>query len=249
MTQSIAVESGGSDLAGSERERIIRKIKRCLALGESANQNEAEMAMRQAQAMMRSYRLSEADIHAESVACTELCTGLIRMSDWQRGLGNATAQAFNCKMLMRHCTGRPVKFMFIGVMPAAELAAYAYDSLLVQVKAARKKFQEQNGATRRAADDFCLAWVYSVKTKVVKFAQEFPVQTTQANALVLVEKQEHAAIDAWIARQDGEVKTRKPAKRDDYDTTAIQLGRQAGEQAVINQGVPSAGRNAQLMLG
>ena len=247
MTQSIAIESGGSDLEGSERERIIRKIKRCLALGGSTNKNEAEMAMRQAQAMMRSYRLSEADIHAESVGCTEHDTGLIRMSDWQRGLANTAAQAFNCKMLMRHCTGHPVKFMFVGVMPAAELAAYAYDSLLVQVKTARKRFQGQYGANRRAADDFCLAWVYSVKTKVVMFAQEFPDQATQANALVLVEKQEHAAIDAWIARQEGEVKTRKQVKRDHYDTNAIQLGRKAGEQAVINQGV--AGSNAQLMLG
>lgn len=248
MAQSIAVEESSSDLEGSERERIIRKIKRCLALGESANQNEAEMAMRQAQVMMRSYRLTEADIHAEAVGCTEHDTGLIRMSDWQRGLANTSAQAFNCKMLMRHCSGVPVKFMFVGVMPAAELAAYAYDSLLVQAKAARKRFQAKYGATRRVADDFCLAWVHSVKTKVVRFAQEYPDHGAQANALVLVEKQEHAAIDAWIARQHEEVKTRKQAKRDDYNIAALRLGIKAGEQAVINQGVAGA-RGDALLLG
>lgn len=55
MAKSVAVEAGGQGLDGSERERVIRKIKRCLALGESSNPNEAEMAMRQAQALMRTY--------------------------------------------------------------------------------------------------------------------------------------------------------------------------------------------------
>ena len=37
MAKSVAVEAGGQGLDGSERERVIRKIKRCLALGESSN--------------------------------------------------------------------------------------------------------------------------------------------------------------------------------------------------------------------
>jgi len=39
-------------------ERAIRKIKHCLALAQSANENEAATALRQAQALMREYRLS-----------------------------------------------------------------------------------------------------------------------------------------------------------------------------------------------
>lgn len=105
MAQSIASEAGAPDLNGSMRERIIRKIKRCLALGKSSNPNEADMAMRQAQTMMRVYRLTEADIHAESVDCETRDTGLIRMADWQRGLANTAAQAFGCKLLMSHRTG------------------------------------------------------------------------------------------------------------------------------------------------
>jgi hypothetical protein len=241
MTQSVAFEKSAQELEGSERERVIRKIKRCLALGESSNQNEADMAMRQAQAMMRSYRLTEADVHANSVGCDERNTGLIRMADWQRGLANAAAKAFGCKMLMRRYMGGPVTFMFIGVMPAAELAAYAYDSLLGQIKAARKRFSDEHKATRRMADDFCLAWVYAVESKVVKFAQNNPVHGAQANALILVEQQEQSAINAWIARQHGEVKDRKQATREDYNMTAIKMGIKAGELANINQAVGAHG--------
>lgn len=247
MTQSIALEAGAPELEGSERERVIRKIKRCLALGESSNQNEADMAMRQAQAMMRSYRLTEADVHADSVGCDTRDTGLIRMADWQRGLANAAAKAFGCKMLMQRYTGGPVTFMFVGVMPAAELAAYAYDALLGQIKTARKRFQDEYKTTRRMADDFCLAWVYVVESKVTKFAQDNPVQGVQANALVLVEQQEKAAINAWIERQHGEVKKRKQAQREGYNMAAIQLGRRAGEQANINQAVAGA-RGDSLVL-
>ena len=34
-------------------ERVIRKIKHCMALAQSANENEAATALRQAQALMR----------------------------------------------------------------------------------------------------------------------------------------------------------------------------------------------------
>ena len=86
MAKSVAVEAGGQGLDGSERERVIRKIKRCLALGESSNPNEAEMAMRQAQALMRTYRLSEADLDADAVNSEQRDTGLVRLSEWQRML-------------------------------------------------------------------------------------------------------------------------------------------------------------------
>lgn len=244
MTQSQAIEQGGAALQGSERERVIRKIKRCLALGQSSNQNEADMAMRQAQAMMRAYRLSDADVHASEVNCETRDTGSSRLSDWQRYLGCVAAQAFGCKFYSRGGVVS-VKFIFVGVMPAAELAAYAYDTLLTQLKAARKAFQAQHkGLGRKVADDFSLAWVHSVELQVEQFARDNPVQGTQANALVLVQTQEEAAIDAWVKKEFKKVVNRKQRKRDDYSIAALQLGSAAGKQATINQAVNGAHKEA-----
>jgi hypothetical protein len=43
-------------------ERAVRKIKHCLAPAESANENEAATALRQTQALMREFRLTEMDV-------------------------------------------------------------------------------------------------------------------------------------------------------------------------------------------
>ena len=55
----------------SKLERVIRKIKRCLALSKSSNENEAATAMRQAQALMREYRLTEMEVHLSDVGVVE----------------------------------------------------------------------------------------------------------------------------------------------------------------------------------
>ena len=240
MGQSIAIEASPSNLVGSQRERIIRKIKRCLALGESSNQNEAEVAMRQAQAMMRAYRLNAADIDAHTVGSSENQTGLIRMSEWQRRLAATAAAAFHCKLILSRSAQNKVKFIFVGVVPAAELSAYAYDTLLTQVTAARKRFQEQNGGARRAADDFCLAWVYAVRKKVVDFAVVPAKQLQELKSFLGVLNQEHTAIDAWIARQSFQLKILKQVKRNGFNVDAGRLGAQAGERAVINKAVYGA---------
>ena len=52
-------------------ERAIRKIKHCLALAQSANENEAATALRQAQALMREYRLTEMDVKLSDVGEVE----------------------------------------------------------------------------------------------------------------------------------------------------------------------------------
>ena len=248
MTQSTATEKTERQTAtGTDRERIIRKIKRCLALSESANANEAEMAMRQAQAMMRAYRLSEVDLHIDLVSSETRNTRIIRMAAWQRALATIAAKAFGCKVLIKQYKNGPVAFEFIGVMPAAELAAYAYDSLLNQVKAARKKFKNEFMATRREGDDFCIAWVCSVRTKVTQFAKENQTVKDQTNALMVIEKKEEAAINLWIANRYAIIDTKKEAKRENYNHIAFHHGLQAGLDASINQAL-SAAHQKQLMI-
>lgn len=231
---STAQAPSAPELQGTERERIVRKIQRCLALSQSSNPNEAEMAMRQAQAMMRTYRLTEADIHAETVSHTRRSTGLARMSDWQRSLANTAATAFGCMVLQSHVPGSQYHFVFVGVMPAAELAAYAYDALLEQIKAARKTFTTQHRATRAQADAFCRGWVIAVHRQVKDFAKANTAQ--ESNALLVITQRDEAAIKAYIDNKMGkvgQVKERKQA----LDPTALHMGYATGKEAKIHQGI------------
>lgn len=45
-----------------DKEKVLDKIKKCLALGKSANEHEAAQALKQAQALMPKYEISDADV-------------------------------------------------------------------------------------------------------------------------------------------------------------------------------------------
>lgn len=45
-----------------DKEKVLDKIKKCLALGQSANEHEAAQALKQAQALMEKYEVNAVDI-------------------------------------------------------------------------------------------------------------------------------------------------------------------------------------------
>lgn len=86
----------------SKLERVIRKIKRCLALSKSSNEHEAATAMRQVQALMREYRLTESDVHLSDAGEAE--SGIARAKrrpTRERHLSSIVANAFGCRPLSR----------------------------------------------------------------------------------------------------------------------------------------------------
>ena len=48
-----------------EKTKIIDKIHKCLRLADSGNPNEAALALRQAQAMMRKYQIREEEVRQQ----------------------------------------------------------------------------------------------------------------------------------------------------------------------------------------
>lgn len=86
----------------SKLERVIRKIKRCLALSQSSNENEAATAMRQAQSLMREYRLTEMDIRLSDVGEVESEMSRVkRRPTWDRHLSSIIGQAFGVRPFSR----------------------------------------------------------------------------------------------------------------------------------------------------
>ena len=105
-------------------ERAIRKIKHCLALAQSANENEAATALRQAQALMREYRLTEMDVKLSDVGEVESqFTRAERLPVWERNLAGSVANAFGCTSLYsrQYCREKDriiARTSFVGVTPA-----------------------------------------------------------------------------------------------------------------------------------
>lgn len=194
------------------RERAIRKIKHCLSLSQSPNPNEAETALRQARKLMDAFRLSELDVALSDVSEVARDSGYRSVPQWHRALAALAATAFNCTLLIHRRYGSNVAFLFVGVSPASELASYAFDSLLTQLKAARKQFVRSTTGThghgRNAADSFCLGWIEGVNRNLRAFAATNDTAEEQASGkdLMVLAQQEQQAITLWLSNKYPEVK-------------------------------------------
>ena len=160
-----------------DKQKVLEKIKKCLALGESANEHEAAQAIRQAQILMEKYGISEMDVELSAVS--EKGVGCAAtLPNWHQVLISRCATAFGVGCYMSREWGlAEARFFGIGIKP--ELAAYAYEVLLRQLKKERREYIKtelkavrlpRNKTAR--ADQFCTGWVYAISRKVQEFAAE-----------------------------------------------------------------------------
>lgn len=249
----------------SKLERVIRKIKRCLALSKSSNENEAATAMRQAQALMREYRLTELDVHLSDVSEVQSDKSRAnRRPTWDRHLSSIVAQVFGVRPLSytHWCSssGRRVdRALFVGVTPAPQIAMYAYEALLAKLTLARREYIAQvREGTRRSAyspetagDHFALAWVSAVHGKIHQLlprGEEDPALTQHSSGhdLVSVEAEDHALIEQYLSgREIG--KARKVPKIE-LDLDAQIAGLLAGRRVELNPGLATGGETAPLLV-
>ena len=250
-----------------ELERIIRKIKHCLALANSANEHEAAAAMRQARKLMQKYRITDTDIQISDVHKTESDHGTARRPGWDRTLSGVVAKAFNCQAFTQQRWVRdPGKWraivMFVGVAPAPEIAKYAYDALHFKVTQARREYiaKIRKGAAKRGrftpetrGNHYAEAWVSEINDKLselVPEADETPEQThSNARALAIVQRHENELITAFMnqllnGRPIGKARARKELDANFEDLLA---GALAGRKVEINHGLTNTG-NEQVYL-
>ena len=57
-----------------DKNKAIEKIKKCLALAKSANENEAAIALRQAQALMREFQIDPDLLDIAEASCDSKAT-------------------------------------------------------------------------------------------------------------------------------------------------------------------------------
>ena len=161
------------------KQRIIDKITRCLALSKSSNENEAATALRQAHAMMAKYDITIGDIELSDIKQKHSESRLARRPPIHLAvLGNMIARIFGCSVYIdTDIENRKSMYCFVGLDMHVEIASYAYDSLFRQLKQARLNYMKielnrvrlaKNKAAR--ADAFCLGWVSTVKRLIENIA-------------------------------------------------------------------------------
>ncbi|WP_418648853.1 DUF2786 domain-containing protein [Thauera butanivorans] len=229
------------------RDDILDKIRKCMALAQSGSEHEAATALRQAQRLMELHKISQAEMLAAGVheSKSKACA-VARPAAWESDLATHIAAAFGCKLIFSSSSWGwgEAQWVFIGLPPANEIAAYSLEVLLRQALKARREFigstlkrtKKKANKTRRA-DLFSAGWVHTACAQVGALTP--PEGATEA-------------IQAYIQLKHpslGELSTTdRNAGRNwsDKDQDAYHAGRSAGRGAQLHQGV---GANKPLMLG
>lgn len=219
----------------NERENILEKIRKCMALAGSASGNEAETALRQAKKLMEMYQVSQAEMLAIDIKEATAKAGVYdRPSAWETELAARIADIFGCHLMFRSGFLDSASWLFIGMPPANDVAAYSFEVLFRQAGKARRAFMatslkrfKKSNKTRRA-DLFCQGWV---RTAVDAVTPLTPVDGVKE------------AIQAYLDtkyKNRGELDSmdrNKGRELSDKDYMARAAGMSAGKHAQINKGV------------
>lgn len=225
-----------------EREKAVEKIKKCLALGKSANEHEAATALRQAQALMKKYGFNAEHFTFESMANLTTSEKVSKTPpQYILSLVNVIASAFGVHPILDSFEVRGARPTFFGVKECVEVAIYCFDICARQLKIQRREYLKtihKNCKPRtrvRRADLYCAGWVSSVS----KNLPDFELDNEAATAIKrYVSYCVGDSLSTVSSRGVGE------AKLKDYDSYL--KGKLEGKDFKVNPGI--AGTSQQMLL-
>ncbi len=223
------------------KQAVIEKIKKCLALSKSANQHEAAAALRQAMAFMERYKIDAND--PELLGIAEACilgSGSQKPTVFEAILANSIAKMMGCKVILSgdikitkdlHFK-KVAAWKFIGFDPAPEIASYAFDVLYRQLKKARSVFISENlkrvqikANKVKRADLFCEGWVL----EATKLVSELNPNKDEMNQIQTYVQQKHNVRNSEPTDRNKKTNTNTDRYHND-----LHAGRQAGKNAKLN---------------
>lgn len=222
----------------SDRDAILDKIRKCMALSKSANEHEAAAALRQAQKLMEIHQLTAADVALSDVQERSVKAIMNRVTAWEARLAGLVAEAFGCELIVgRQYEG--LRWILIGVTPHQEVAAYALEALLRQCGSQRAAYVRRQPRSCKQAtkvargDTFANGWVAGVRAVVQRFA---------------LRARDEALLAQYMAKTYPQLTSSKVVDRSKgVNPEHWARGLAAGRDAKLNHAVP--GKSAQPLLG
>ena len=178
--------------------KILGKIKKCLALGQSDNPHEAATAIRQANALMQKHGVNTSHVARAQVgqaSATSRTMARDKPAAWEANLAATVGRAFGCQLLIDRSRYKNVRngyankgeFIFIGQAAQAEIAAYTTEVLARKCRNSRKAWITQmfsdistkdisRAERSRAGDMFATGWVQAIRKLVRDFANPPEIQ-------------------------------------------------------------------------
>lgn len=223
-----------------DKQRIIKKIKKCLALGKSCEPHEAALAMKRAQELMAKHGITADDVSLAGISRKDaFMSGAQNPPRFLYYLTGMVSDVFGCDVVLTggydRRKGGYTNASFIGFGPAPEIAAYTFSVLNKQLVRGRQAYLStlgkrlKRGTKTRRGNLWAEAWVRAASKKAVRLS---------------LGRDKEELIRKWKDREYGVLEDAKPRGtqfmgRGDYD--AVRRGIEAGLEASLNHGVDGSG--------
>ncbi|MBY7933107.1 DUF2786 domain-containing protein [Vibrio furnissii] len=223
-------------------KRAVERIKKCLALSSSSNENEATVALQKAQALMKKYGITPQQMSFSDMTNEECDTVIAkRPARHVTALCSVIADAFGVRVIIHTGSNTRCVPAFYGAKECVVIAKYCFDVCSRQLNIARRTYMKTihkncKPTTRiRRADLFCRGWVAAI-------AANLP-------ALEL-EPDDRAKLSEYVAQNVGELSCvgnrSSSGKVNDADYKAFFEGKEQGCEFEVRHGV--AGKSEQVLL-
>lgn len=225
------------------KEKYLQRIKKLLAMARNnSSAEEAALALRRAQRLMETHKLTEADaamMDINEASTQKAPSHAEKMPEYMALLAHMIALAFGVKFYTTHGHERwdaPAKrtITYYGPDERPQVAAYSFEVLGKQLAKARREYtatlrKNIKPATKVArADTFCSAWVNGAYAVISDFAVTETEET-------LMESYRSKKLSQGMKK----LEPRKPGKASGTDDAASQ-GYRAGRNAQLHHAVSGA---------
>lgn len=241
-----------SDTFNTEREAILRRVQKLLAIAQDdrADPNEAAAAASQAEKIMRKFNIDYAqdilgriktghDMATEQVIATAKDNGTAseRVPPWAQWLSVAVANMHDCGARGAYTftdKGREVCIEFFGYKDDVRVAAWTFDYLVKTVNRLCKAFRKDVAyivGGRPVMNSYRHGVVQGILATIRKQAAERAAEQQQAvssRALVVAKKQA-------VEEHFGEIKYRQTKSKTKVDAHSFSRGMEVGRKVDVNR--------------
>ena len=228
-------------------QKIINKLQKLLALSASDNENEAALAMKKAEELMREHNLSVADVALDGsgahVGSAEVC-GLTKTSQtWETSLGGFIAQTFNGRAI-RTRNSNGWSFTFVAGQTDLIIIADLFERLRSTIKRMSQAYVNRaKGFTRTHGkslhNSYRLGMIKTISQRLERLKQNTaPTDSRNAfgmtgTALMVIKDK---AVDQRVNRLFPRIRTTM-SRASRVDGNAYQQGMTDGNNISLHQSV------------
>jgi hypothetical protein len=171
-------------------QKLLEKIGKLLALGESSEPHEAALAMQKARELMETYQVSQVHVAASQLREKVVAGPRARVKAYEAKLERVIERVFSVKIfrLPDHQA-----LLFVGDSINIEVAAYAYTVAYRKLEKDRAAFIDtlhprmKRANKTKPGDDFAYGWTYAVAQNMQHLSSTLEAEkvaaATQANQL------------------------------------------------------------------